>query len=42
MTLDEGLIKYESHWTPGPATHVKAARELYGFSLTEASGDLSS
>ena len=28
MTLDEGYIKYESHWTPGPATHVKAAREL--------------
>ncbi len=26
--LDEGYIKYESHWTPGPATHVKAAREL--------------
>ena len=28
MTLDEGYIKYESHWTPGPATHVEAAREL--------------
>ncbi len=28
MTLDEGYIKYESHWTPGPATHVLAAREL--------------
>ena len=28
MTLDEGYIKYESHWTPGPATHVTAAREL--------------
>jgi len=26
--LDEGYIKYESHWTPGPATHVTAAREL--------------
>ena len=26
--LDEGYIKYESHWTPGPATHVIAAREL--------------
>ena len=28
MTLDEGYIKYESHWTPGPATHVTAARDL--------------
>lgn len=28
MTLDEGYIKYESHWTPGPATHAAAAREL--------------
>ena len=28
MTLDEGYIKYESHWTPGPATHVTAAQEL--------------
>lgn len=28
MTLDEGYIKYESHWTPGHATHVLAAREL--------------
>ena len=26
--LDEGYIKYESRWTPGPATHVTAAREL--------------
>jgi ribulose-5-phosphate 4-epimerase/fuculose-1-phosphate aldolase len=26
--LDEGYIKYESHWTPGPATHVSAARDL--------------
>ena len=28
MTLDEGYLKYESHWTPGPATHVAAARDL--------------
>ena len=28
MTLDEGYIKYESRWTPGPATHVTAARDL--------------
>jgi len=28
MMLDEGYIKYESHWTPGPATHVVAARDL--------------
>ena len=26
--IDEGYIKYESHWTPGPATHVEAARLL--------------
>ena len=26
--LDEGYIKYESHWTPGPATLVAAARDL--------------
>ena len=26
--LDEGYIKYQSHWTPGPATHVSAARDL--------------
>ena len=26
--IDEGYIKYESHWTPGPATHVEAARQL--------------
>lgn len=26
--LDEGYIKYDSHWTPGPATHVTAARDL--------------
>ena len=28
MTLDEGYIKYESHWTPGPATHIEASRLL--------------
>jgi len=28
LTIDEGYIKYVSHWTPGPATHVMAAREL--------------
>ncbi len=28
MTIDEGYIKYVSHWTPGPATHVRAAREI--------------
>ena len=28
MTIDEGYVKYESHWTPGPATHVEAARQL--------------
>ena len=28
MTLDEGYIKYESRWTPGPATHAAAARDL--------------
>lgn len=26
--IDEGYVKYESHWTPGPATHVEAARQL--------------
>jgi len=26
--LDEGYIKYQSYWTPGPATHVTAALEL--------------
>jgi len=26
--LDEGYVKYQSHWTSGPATHVEAAREL--------------
>ncbi len=28
MTIDEGYIKYVSHWTPGPATHIMAARDL--------------
>ena len=28
MTTDEGTIKYVSHWTQGPATHILAAREL--------------
>ena len=28
MMLDEGYIKYESHWTPGPASHVTAAQDL--------------
>jgi hypothetical protein len=28
LTLDEGYIKYVSHWTQGPATHTLAAREL--------------
>jgi L-ribulose-5-phosphate 4-epimerase len=28
LTIDEGYIKYVSHWTPGPATHKVAAREL--------------
>ena len=26
--IDEGYIKYESHWTAGPATHIEASREL--------------
>ncbi len=26
--IDEGYVKYLSHWTPGPATHVVAARDL--------------
>ena len=26
--IDEGYIKYESHWTPGPSTHVEATRLL--------------
>ena len=28
MTIDEGYIKYVSHWAPGPATHTVAARDL--------------
>ncbi len=28
MTIDEGTIKYVSHWTQGPATHILAARQL--------------
>jgi ribulose-5-phosphate 4-epimerase/fuculose-1-phosphate aldolase len=28
LTIDEGYIKYVSHWTPGSATHIAAAREL--------------
>ncbi len=28
MTLDEGYIKYEMDWTPGPAVHVDTARQL--------------
>ena len=28
MTIDEGYIKYTSHWKPGPATHTVAARDL--------------
>lgn len=28
MTIDEGYIKYISHWTPGPASHIVAARDL--------------
>jgi len=26
--IDEGYVKYVSHWTPGPATHKAAALEL--------------
>jgi len=26
--IDEGYVKYVSHWTPGPATHITAARQL--------------
>jgi ribulose-5-phosphate 4-epimerase/fuculose-1-phosphate aldolase len=26
--IDEGYVKYVSHWTPGPATHKSAAQEL--------------
>lgn len=28
MTLDEGYIKYQSHWSPGPAPDATAARRL--------------
>lgn len=28
MKIDEGYVKYDSRWTPGPATHVEAARLL--------------
>jgi ribulose-5-phosphate 4-epimerase/fuculose-1-phosphate aldolase len=28
LTIDEGTVKYSSDWTPGPATHIAAAREL--------------
>ena len=28
MTIDEGYVKYESHWTRGVATHVEATKEL--------------
>lgn len=28
MTLDEGYIKYQSHWSPGPAPDAAAARLL--------------
>lgn len=28
MTLDEGYIKYDIDWTPGPAPDVETAREL--------------
>jgi L-ribulose-5-phosphate 4-epimerase len=28
VTLDEGYIKYDLDWRPGPATHVATAREL--------------
>ena len=47
MTLDEGYIKYESHWTPGPATHVTAAQELdrwvdYFMDLVDAAKTLKS
>ena len=26
--IDEGYVKYVSHWTPGPATHKSAAMQL--------------
>lgn len=28
MTIDEGYIKYDSHWTEAPATEIKPAAEL--------------
>jgi ribulose-5-phosphate 4-epimerase/fuculose-1-phosphate aldolase len=28
MTIDEGYIKYQSHWSPGPAPSIEAARLL--------------
>ena len=28
LTIDEGYVKYVSHWTPGDATHIVAARDL--------------
>ena len=28
MTFDEGYIKYQSHWSPGPAPDATAARRL--------------
>ncbi len=28
MTLDEGIIKYQSHWSPGPVPDAKAAHQL--------------
>lgn len=28
MTIDEGYIKYRSHWTPGPANFADVAAEL--------------
>ena len=28
MTIDEGYIKYKSHWTAGPAPSIDAARQL--------------
>ena len=28
MTIDEGYIKYHSHWSPGPAPGIKAAQQM--------------
>ena len=28
MTIDEGYIKYKSHWSPGPAPDIEAAQHL--------------